>query len=58
MKIHGYSNENLHIDHLNFLELAEITLVASPFELRRIATFLNHCADNMDNMGRAYSLEH
>lgn len=38
--------------------LAEITLVASPSELRRIAEFLSSAASNMERMGAAYSHEH
>jgi hypothetical protein len=53
MKLHGYgyTDENL-------LDLAEITLVATPEELRKIASFLNTTADNMERMGEDYDHEH
>jgi len=38
--------------------LFEITLAASPDELRKMATFLQSCADNMERMGGAYDHEH
>jgi hypothetical protein len=38
--------------------LAEVTLVASPSELRRIADFLSAAASSMDRMCAAYSHEH
>ena len=39
-------------------QLAEITLVASPEELRKIAAFISAAADNMERMGPVYSHEH
>jgi hypothetical protein len=58
MKIHGYSDQGLPIEEIQPLELAEITLVASPSELRRIAAFLLSAANNMEHMGSSYSHEH
>jgi hypothetical protein len=58
MKIHGYSDQGLPIKEIRPEELAEITLVASPAELRQIAAFLSAAADNMERMGAIYSHEH
>ncbi|QWP78130.1 hypothetical protein J5226_06965 [Lysobacter sp. K5869] len=53
MKISGYGNEE--IQHR---ALAEITLIASPAELRRIAAFLTDAAAEMERMGPIYDHEH
>jgi hypothetical protein len=58
MKIHGYSDQGLPTEEIQSSELAEITVVASPSELRRIAAFLLSAADNMEHMGSSYSHEH
>lgn len=39
-------------------ELAEVTLVATPDELRRIARFLESCAAGMEARGVAWEHEH
>jgi len=58
MKISGYGDEGLPIEEIRHTELAEITLLATPAELRRIAAFFNHAADTMERMGPTYSHEH
>jgi hypothetical protein len=58
MKIHGYSDQGLPAGEIRPEELAEITLVASPAELRQIAAFLSAAAHNMEQMGASYSHEH
>lgn len=58
MKLYGYKDEGKNIDQVTPSELAEITLVASPEELRMIATFLNSTADEMIRMGDTYDHEH
>ncbi len=58
LKIHGYADEGLPIETVVPAELAEITLVASADELRRIAKFLEFCADGMDACGRQWEHEH
>jgi hypothetical protein len=58
MKIRGYSGKGLPIDDIRPEELAEITLVASPTELRLIAAFLSAAADKMEQMGASYGHEH
>jgi hypothetical protein len=58
MKIYGYSERDLPIEEIVPDSLAEITLVASPAELRRIAEFLLEGAATMERMGATYSHEH
>lgn len=58
MKIHGYANEGLAIEDIVPAELAEITLVATPEELRRIAQFLENCAQGMEARGKSWEHEH
>lgn len=58
MKIYGYKDEGLDIEEIIPAKLAEITLVASPSELRRIASFLESAAQEMERMGGAYDHEH
>ena len=58
MKIHGYADEGKEIEDIVSAELAEITLVATPEELRRIARFLENCAIGMKTRGKAGEHEH
>lgn len=58
MKIHGYADEVLDIEEIVPAELAEITLVANPEELRRIARFLENCASGMEARGNSWEHEH
>jgi hypothetical protein len=58
MKIFGYQDEGLDPGDIRPDELAEITLQASPAELRKIAAFLNACADGMEARGRDWEHEH
>jgi hypothetical protein len=51
MKIFGYSDQGLPIEEIESLELAEITINATPAELRKIAKFLNSVAKTMELMG-------
>ncbi|MFZ6639911.1 Imm32 family immunity protein [Undibacterium sp. TC4M20W] len=48
MKIYGYKNTELASEDIVPDELAEITLVASVQELRKIARFINSAADDME----------
>jgi hypothetical protein len=57
MKIYGYKNEE-DSDIVEPAELAEITLVASPEELRKIARFITDAADGMEARGRKWGHEH
>jgi hypothetical protein len=56
--IYGYANNELPIEEVVSTELAEITLVATPDELRRIARFLESCASGMEARGRSWEHEH
>lgn len=58
MKIHGYADEGLEIEDIVSAELAEITLVATPEELRRIAKFLENCASGIEARGTSWEHEH
>ncbi|WJN57364.1 hypothetical protein [Pseudomonas sp. SO81] len=58
MEIHGYAKEERDAENLIPAELAEITLVASSNELRRIAAFLEHCAGQIEKYGKSWGHEH
>ena len=58
MKLYGYSIEEAKNEEIMPHELAEITLVANPEELRKMATFLSSAANNMESMGKTFSHEH
>jgi hypothetical protein len=58
MKLHGYPDDGLPIEEIVPAELAEVTLVATPSELRRMAEFLSFCASEMERMGSAYDHVH
>jgi hypothetical protein len=58
MKLYGYKDEGLPIEEIEPEELAEITLVANPEELKKIASFLLATAQRMESMGASYCHEH
>jgi hypothetical protein len=58
MKIHGYVNKGSKTGEIMPVELTEITLVAAPTELRRIAKFLENCANGMETQGKSWEHEH
>lgn len=58
MRLFGYENTDLPPEKIVPSALAEVTLVASPDELRAIAAFLVECADEMDRMGSTYDHIH
>lgn len=58
MRLMGYGVESLEADAARLVELAEITVMATPDELRRISVFLANAADAMDRMGAVYDHEH
>lgn len=58
MKIFGYASQRLAQEPIVPEELAEITLCATPDELRRIGEFLTVCASEMVRMGDAYDHIH
>ena len=57
MKLYGYSDENIPSDVVP-VSLAEVTLCATPIELRRMAEFLSSCATEMESMGSIYDHVH
>lgn len=58
MKIYGYTDEGREAEEAKPLELAEITLVANPNELRLIAQFLENSARGMEERGTQWEHEH
>lgn len=58
MNIHGYAAVAREMEQPGPSELAEITLVANPNELRRIAKFLLDCANGMEAHGSSWEHEH
>jgi hypothetical protein len=58
MRIYGYEDQGLPPEQIATNRLAEITLCATPDELRRIAEFLVTCATEMERMGHAYDHVH
>lgn len=58
MVLYGYKNEDRKFEGIEPSELAEITLVATPEELRCIAKFLESAADSMERKGNEYGHEH
>jgi len=58
MKIYGYIDEEAISEKTGPKMLAEVTLAASPDELRSIASFLVSSAERMERMGASYDHEH
>ena len=58
MKLYGYTDEARSAENAVPAELVEISLVAAPDELRRIAQFLEACASNMEARGGKWEHEH
>ena len=58
MKLYGHIASHESVEDAVPSALAEITLVASPTELRRIAEFLLAGAASMEERGQAYGHEH
>ncbi|WP_447589101.1 Imm32 family immunity protein [Aquipseudomonas campi] len=58
MKIHGYAKEEQDAENITPADLAEVTLVASPEELRRIAKFLELCANKIEIHEKSWEHEH
>jgi hypothetical protein len=58
MKLFGYTGEDLSGESIQPSKLAEVTLVATPEELRKISAFLQAAANHMESMGASYSHEH
>ena len=58
MRLYGYKKDTLSPDDIEPSELAEITLLASPDELRKIARFLTSAADSIERHGKNWEHEH
>jgi hypothetical protein len=58
MKLFGYTDEGLPPERVAPAALAEITLCATPDELRKMAAFLSSCAAEMERMGPVYDHVH
>ncbi|WP_136420076.1 hypothetical protein [Herbaspirillum sp. ST 5-3] len=58
MKIFGYEAGGGDGAEIRPAALDEITLQASPAELRKIAAFLNACADGIETRGKDWEHEH
>ena len=58
MRIYGYEDTGQPSGTVVPALLAEITLNATPDELRAMAEFLRGCADEMDRMGESFDHVH
>ena len=58
MRLSGYAVTELSIEEVASEELAEVTMGATPAELRRMAEFLLFCASEMERMGTKYDHVH
>lgn len=58
MRLFGYTHEAHRAESITPSALAEVTLCATPSELRKIAAFLESCADEMERMGAIYDHAH
>jgi hypothetical protein len=58
MQLSGYTKTENPIEEIVSAELAEVTLCATPPELRSMAEFFQFCADEMERMGTQYSHVH
>ena len=58
MKLYGYADEGLPVEEIVPAALTEITLCATPDELRKMAAFLESCAAEMERMGPSYDHVH
>ncbi len=58
MKLYGYADEGKSPESITPLALAEITLCATPEELRSLSQFLIECAGEMLRTGSSYDHVH
>ena len=58
MKLYGYPGQRATREGIAPLTLAEVTLCATPNELRQMAGFLLSCAAEMERMGSTYDHVH
>lgn len=57
-KLYGYKDVDLLPEEVSPAELAEITLLAGPAELRQIAAFLLQAAEGIEAKGKDWEHEH
>jgi len=58
MKLYGYSESARQAESVVPETLAEVSLVATPTELRALAEFLSGCATEMETMGNVFDHIH
>ena len=58
IKFYGYTQAGRAVEQPKPLSLSEVTLLASPSELRRIARFLVRAADAIETQGNDWEHEH
>ncbi|MFC1537006.1 hypothetical protein ACFL48_04255 [Pseudomonadota bacterium] len=59
MKFYGYKQEvHLQVKDTEPSELSEVTLMASPEELRKISIFVNSMADELEKRGSEFDHGH
>jgi hypothetical protein len=58
LKIYGYKDDGLDIQEIEPQELREITLVASPSELRKIAKFIELAAEKLEKSDAKFDHVH
>ncbi|RYY82935.1 MAG: hypothetical protein EOO15_22230 [Chitinophagaceae bacterium] len=58
MKFYGYTDAGLEEQQPTPLQLSEVTLSASPSELRSIAKFLMRAAEEIEQLGNEWEHEH
>lgn len=58
MKLYGYADEGRQPEAITPLSLTEVTLCATPEELRALSRFLADCADEMNLMRASFDHVH
>ncbi|HEX4330262.1 MAG TPA: hypothetical protein VH105_25965 [Burkholderiales bacterium] len=58
MKLYGYTQKARRADSKSPEKMAEVTLVASPAQLRKIAAFIENAAREMEEMGDTFNHVH
>ena len=58
MQLRGYPDDGQPSEEVVHSDLAEINVTATPAELRRMADFFIHCANEMERMGATYDHIH
>lgn len=58
MKLYGYTDAELPIEEIVPKSLGEVTLCATPTELRKMSDFFIFCASEMERIGSKYDHIH